>query len=110
MQMKPAVTNWDGLDKLLIAWLWIVARLKPGVDPEALGHELGAKLRVFQEQHISEAAGFSPATLRIIRQRSIRLDPLRGRSPLRPRRRLPKGPRLDRRRPAAAHLRETSPV
>ncbi len=77
MQMKPAVTNWDGLDKPLIAWLWIVARLKPGVDPEALGHELGAKLRVFQEQHISEAAGFSPATLRIIRQRSIRLDPLR---------------------------------
>ena len=77
MQMKPMVSSWDGLDKPLIAWLNIIVRLKPGVDPKALGDELSAKLKLFQERHLDESAGYSPATLQMIRDRHIRLDSLR---------------------------------
>jgi predicted permease len=77
MGMKPQVTpGWNGLDKPMIAWLYIAGRLKPGVDRERLGSELNAKFHMFQETHLPEERSLSAAQRKMIRGRHLGLEPL----------------------------------
>ena len=74
---KPQVTpGWNGLDKPLIAWLYIAGRLKPGLDPAALGAELNARFQAFQEIHLPLDPTLSAAQRKLIRERRLHLDPL----------------------------------
>lgn len=76
--MKPQITpGWNGLDKPLIAWLYIAGRLKPGVEREHLGAELHQRLQAFQEAHLPREPRLSPAQRQLIRERRLRLEPLR---------------------------------
>lgn len=77
MGMKPKITpGWNGLDKPLIAWLYIAGRLKPGVDREKLGIELNARFHAFQEIYLPHDRKLSPAQWQVIRGRRLRLEPL----------------------------------
>ncbi len=76
--MKPQITpGWNGLDKPLIAWLYMAGRLKPGVAREHLGAELHQRLQAFQEAHLPREPRLSPAQRQLIRERHLRLEPLR---------------------------------
>lgn len=78
MQMKAAITpGWDGLDKPLIIWLWVVGRLKPGVDRVALGHELNERLHAFQEPYIQADRRLVASQRAMMRKRTLTLEPLR---------------------------------
>ncbi|MGJ5815187.1 ADOP family duplicated permease [Paludibaculum fermentans] len=78
IQMKAAITpGWDGLDKPLIIWLWVVGRLKPSVDREALGQELNARLHAFQEPYIQADRRLVASQRAMMRQRTLTLEPLR---------------------------------
>lgn len=77
MGMKPHVTpGWNGLDKPLIAWLYIAGRLRPGIDREAAGTVLNARFHAFQEQYLPRDATLSAAQRELIRGRRVRLEPL----------------------------------
>ncbi|MFN7939703.1 MAG: ABC transporter permease [Bryobacteraceae bacterium] len=78
IQMKAQATpGWDGMDKPLIAWLWIVGRVKPGVDRQALGTEMNARLHAFQAPHLAQERRLTPAQRKIIQGRTVFLEPLR---------------------------------
>lgn len=78
IQMKPAITaGWDGLDKPLIDWLWVVGRLKPGVDRAALGQELNERLHAFQEPYIQTDRQLVASQRAMMRKRTLTLEPLR---------------------------------
>jgi predicted permease len=73
MKMKPAITpGWDGLDKPHIAWLWIVGRVKPGVDWRALEHEMDVRLHALQEPYIQADKRLTASQLEVIRRRHVR--------------------------------------
>lgn len=77
MGMKPQVTpGWNGLDKPLIAWLYILGRLRPGVDRVRFSAELNARFHSFQEAHLPGERRLSPAQRQLIRERRLRLEPL----------------------------------
>lgn len=77
MGMKPKITpGWNGLDKPLIAWLYIAGRLHPGVDRQHLGSQLNARFQAFQEAHLPQDSRLSPAQRQLIRERRLRLEPL----------------------------------
>jgi len=78
MGMNPQVTpGWNGLDKPLIAWLYVLGRLKPGTDAAALAADLNGRLQAFQETHLRTEQKLSDAQRAVIRDRRIRLEPLR---------------------------------
>lgn len=78
IQMKPAITpGWDGLDKPLIIWLWVVGRMKPGVDRAALGQELNERLHAFQEPYIQADRQLVASQRAMMRKRTLTLEPLR---------------------------------
>lgn len=77
MGMKPQVTpGWNGLDKPLIAWLYIAGRLKQGVDNTVLGAELNSRFHAFQETYLPGDTTLSAAQRELIRGRRLRLEPL----------------------------------
>lgn len=78
MGMKPQITpGWNGLDKPLIAWLYIAGRLRPGLDRSCVAADLNGRLQAFQEAHLPNESRLSNAQRDIIRGRRLRLEPLR---------------------------------
>jgi hypothetical protein len=77
MKMKASLTGWDGLDAPLFAWLWIVGRVRPGVDTAALSVELNQRFHVLQEPALRADAKLSPSQVNFLRRRVISVEPLR---------------------------------
>jgi predicted permease len=76
LQMTPHVTPGDNRLRRGAEWLRVMARLKPGVQPEQARAEMDA---VFQQYYINgispdQAASFTPAQRRNYFERRIRLD------------------------------------
>jgi predicted permease len=75
LQMTPQVTPGDNRLKRGSEWLRVMARLKPGVQPEQARAEMDAVFKQYINQISPEsAAGFTPTQRRNYFERRIRLD------------------------------------
>ncbi len=78
MKMKRVATpGWDALDKPLVSWLQIGARLPAGADRVALGHELHARYHAFQRTHLDADRKLTPGQKEYFRRWQLSLETMR---------------------------------
>jgi predicted permease len=77
MSMREAVTpGWKGLDDRRSYWLYLFARLKPGISPSEARAALNAQYRaILTESDVPLQQGMRPSFLAQFRDMQMRLDP-----------------------------------